>query len=248
MGKAVLELKDLSLTLEGNLVFKEVNLNLFARELHVLLGPNGVGKSSLLKVIAGHPSYINASGGIFINQEAIEALAPEARARKGVFVAFQNPCEIEGLTLANFLRNTLKAFPENPGHKWKATEFYSHLYELLDVVGLPKNFTSRALHCGFSGGEKKRCELLQLMLLQPQLALLDELDSGLDVDAKKRVIHILQTMRQEKQTGFLVISHDFEFIRQLQPTKIHLLKDRQLYSGDLSFLDKIEQQGYNGNE
>lgn len=244
MGKAALELKDLSLSLEGNLVFEKINLRLLAGELHILLGPNGVGKSSLLKVLAGHPFYKEISGGITLNQEVIGDLTPEERARKGLFVAFQNPCEIEGLSLANFLRNTLKAFPENPGYHWKATEFYSHLYELLEAVGLPKNFTSRALHCGFSGGEKKRCELLQLMLLQPQFALLDEIDSGLDIDAKKQVVGIVQKMRQEKGTCFFVISHDFEFIRQLQPTTVHLLKDRQLYSGDLAFLDNIEQQGF----
>ena len=244
MQKAVLSLQDLSLNIEGKNVFQGLNLDLNPANIHILLGPNGVGKSSLLKVIAGHPNYHLNYGRIIINDIDFTEATPEKRAQAGVFVAFQNPCEIEGLSVANFLRTALKAYPENPASKWSATTFYQNLYQLLEQVGLPKTFTSRSLHCGFSGGEKKRLELLQLLLFKPKFALLDELDSGLDIDAKKLVAKTIKELQQKEQISFLIVSHDIDFIRTLSPTAIHILKDRTLITEELNKLDKIKAQGF----
>lgn len=240
----MLNLQDLSLNIEGKNIFHSLNLTLNPGDIHILLGPNGVGKSSLLKVIAGHPNYTLAQGHILINNEDITNALPEKRAQAGIFVAFQNPCEIEGLSVANFLRTALKAFPENPASKWSATTFYQQLYRLLEQVGLPKEFTARSIHCGFSGGEKKRLELLQLLLFKPKFALLDELDSGLDIDARKLVAQTIRTLQKQQQMSFLVISHDIDFIRTLNPTAIHVLKARELLTEKIDNLDKIKSQGF----
>lgn len=238
-----LTLRDLSLKIAGNVIFQSLNLQLNPKEIHVLLGPNGIGKSSLLKAVAGHTDYVPCAGKIFIGNEDISQSLPEVRAQKGVFVAFQNPAEIEGLSVANFLRTTLKAYPQNPAHHCSATQFYQYLYGLLAQVGLPKEFTSRSINLGFSGGEKKRFELLQLLLFKPAFALLDELDSGLDVDAKKLVASVIAKL-QEEGMSFLVVSHDIEFIRSLNPTYLHVFKEQSLVPADISTLDKIEAQGF----
>ena len=243
MCNSMLELYHLSLSIDAKNVFKDLNLKLLSGEIHVLLGPNGAGKSSLLKLVAGHPDYVKITGDVFLNKENISHALPEVRAQKGIFVAFQNPCEIEGLSVANFLRTALKAYPDNPGYKWSATVFYQHLYELLAKVGLPKDFTSRSVHCGFSGGEKKRFELLQLLLFQPKFALLDELDSGLDVDARKQVIQTIKSLQKEG-TGFLIISHDMDFIRKLEPNYIHLLKNGNFETHGIDFMEEIEAKGF----
>lgn len=236
-------LRDLSLKIAENVIFEALNLQLNSQEIHVVLGPNGIGKSSLLKAVAGHADYKPSAGEILINDETISQCAPEVRAQKGIFVAFQNPAEIEGLSVANFLRTTLKAYPQNPAYHWSATQFYQQLYGLLAQVGLPKEFTSRSVNCGFSGGEKKRFELLQLLLFKPKFAFLDELDSGLDVDAKKLVASII-TRLQAEGMSFLVVSHDIEFIRSLKPTHLHVFKEHRLISADLATLNKIEAQGF----
>ena len=240
----MLNLQDLSLNIDGKNIFHSLNLTLNPADIHILLGPNGVGKSSLLKIIAGHPNYTLTQGRIFINDEDMTTASPEKRAQAGIFVAFQNPCEIEGLSVANFLRTALKAFPENPASKWSATTFYQQLYRLLEQVGLPKEFTARSVHCGFSGGEKKRLELLQLLLFTPKFALLDELDSGLDIDARRLIAQAIKTLQQQEQMSFLIISHDIDFIRTLNPTAIHILKSGELITEKLDNLDKIKSQGF----
>ena len=239
-----LAIENLSLLVDDKRIFSDLSLKINSGEIHVLIGPNGMGKSSLLKWIVGHPHYTAASGQLWLNKQEISTLTPEERARMGLFVAFQNPCEIEGLTVANFLRTALKNFANNPGHAWSATVFYQHLYALLDQVGLPRSFTSRCVHCGFSGGEKKRFELLQMLLFKPRFALLDELDSGLDVDAKKEVVKTIKQLQADCQTSFLVVSHDTEFIRKLSPNRLHLLKDGKLATEGIDCLEKIEAQGF----
>lgn len=240
-----LTLENLSLEIEGNLIFEDLNLRLLPGEVHIVLGPNGVGKSSLLKVISGHPGYSMAHGKICLAGEDISQKTPEKRAQQGIFVAFQEPCEIEGLSVANFLRTTLKAYPQNPAYNWSATVFYEKLYSLLEAVGLPKNFTSRSVNCGFSGGERKRFELLQLLLFKPKFALLDELDSGLDIDAKKLVLTTIEKLRQDLKMGFLIVSHDLDFVRNLRPDGIHLLRDKRWITMNLTELDKVEEGGFN---
>lgn len=239
-----LVLRDLSLRIAENVIFKSLDLILNPKEIHVLLGPNGIGKSSLLKAVAGHTHYTPSGGQICINNEDISQCGPDVRAQKGIFVAFQNPSEIEGLSVANFLRTTLKAYPQNAAYHWSTTEFYQHLYHLLEQVGLPKTFTSRSVNCGFSGGEKKRFELLQLLLFKPKFALLDELDSGLDIDAKKLVAATIAQLQAKEDMSFLIVSHDIEFIRSLNPTHLHVFKEHQLIPVDISTLNQIETQGF----
>ena len=248
MMKGGLLLHNVGLKIEGKEIFKSLNLQLHPGEIHVLLGPNGVGKSSLLKALSGHPFYKDISGDIFFEGENILSWSIEERAKKGIFVAFQSPYEIEGLTVANFLRTAIKAFPQNSAHGLSATDFYQLLYRLLDQVGLPRNFTSRALNCGFSGGEKKRLELLQLMLFQPKYALVDEIDSGLDIDARKKVIDVIKEVQKNNSTCFLIVSHDIDFIRQLNPAKIHVFQNKTLKTVDASELDRIEHEGFVGND
>ena len=224
--KATLALQGLTFRREGKTIFENLELSLSTGEVHVLSGANGAGKSSLLHCVAGHPHYKLESGQIQLNGENIVDWPPEKRAQAGIFLAFQMPYELEGLTVANFLRTALKFFPQHPLHGASATEFYQQIYRLLEAVGLPKTFTGRSVHQGFSGGEKKRFEWLQLRLLQPKFALLDEIDSGLDVDARQCIGKSIQEMRST--TGFLLVSHNQDFVTLCQPTALHQLENGHL--------------------
>lgn len=223
---SALVLEDLTLRRGEKVIFEHVSSLFATGEVHVLSGVNGAGKSSLLQALIGNPNYTPTDGRIFLDGEEIQTWTPEKRAQHGLFAAFQSPCEIEGLTVANFLRTVLKFFPKHPLHKASATDFYKELYALLEAVGLPKTFTARAVNVGFSGGEKKRFELLQLKLLRPKFALLDEIDSGLDAEARELV---LQTVRELRPTtGFIVVSHNEDFARRCEPTAVWRLENGQL--------------------
>lgn len=223
---SILVLEDLGLRRGEKAIFEHISASFATGEVHILSGANGAGKSSLLQALIGNPQYALASGRILFDGAEIHNWAPEKRAQQGLFAAFQSPCEIEGLTVANFLRTTLKFFQKHPLHQASATDFYKELYTLLEAVGLPKNFTGRAVNVGFSGGEKKRFELLQLKLLRPKFALLDEIDSGLDAEARELVLQTIRELRPT--TGFIVVSHNEDFARHCEPTAVHRLENGRL--------------------
>src|SRR3978361_1238809 len=190
----MLEIKDLRANVEGKEVLKGLSLTIKPGEVHAIMGPNGSGKSTLAKIIAGHPDYTVTSGAVLMDGENILELEPDARARKGIFLAFQYPSEIPGVTIANFLRAAVQArLPE--GEELEATDYYARLYEKMDLLEMDRAFTSRAVNEGFSGGEKKRNEILQLAMLESKYAVLDETDSGLDIDALKVVANGVNSLR-----------------------------------------------------
>lgn len=243
--QASLAIQNLTVSVADRVVLNELSLTICPGEIHVLMGPNGIGKSSLVKSIAGHGQYPCSKGQLTLNGRDITEFSPDARAREGLFLAFQYPSELEGITIANFLRTAIKAYPDNEAAHFSATQFYECLYGLMDRLGLQRSFTGRALNQGFSGGEKKRLEMLQMLLFKPKYALLDEIDSGLDMDALKMVSESVHSLKQNHQTGFLIITHYNRLVELLNPEKIHLLYNGQIKaSGSKELLKKLETRGY----
>jgi Fe-S cluster assembly ATP-binding protein len=207
------------------------------------MGPNGSGKSTLAKVLAGHPDYIVTSGSVTIDGENLLELEPDERARRGLFMAFQYPSEIPGVTIANFLRAAIQArLPQ--GEELEATDYYAKLYEKMDALEIPRAFTSRSVNEGFSGGEKKRCEILQMAMLDPSYAILDETDSGLDIDALKIVAHGVNTLRGPDR-GILLITHYQRLLNYIVPDQVHVMvRGRIELSGDKDLALQLEEKGY----
>ncbi|HXY60935.1 MAG TPA: Fe-S cluster assembly ATPase SufC [Chthoniobacterales bacterium] len=212
-------------------------------EVHAIMGPNGSGKSTLAKVMAGHPDYQVTKGKITMDGEDLLGMEPDERARKGLFLAFQYPSEIPGVTIANFLRAALQArLPE--GEELEATEYYAKLYEKMELLGMDRSFTSRAVNEGFSGGEKKRTEILQLAMLAPKYAVLDETDSGLDIDALKVVARGVNMMRGP-QLGILLITHYQRLLNYIVPDHVHVMvAGRIVRSGGKELALELEERGY----
>ena len=244
MNRCLLVLNEVKVNIGDNVVLKDISIKINSSEIHVIMGPNGAGKSSLFKAICGHPNYIMEAKRCQICDEDILSLTPDLRAKKGLFMAFQHPCEIEGVTVSSFLRTIIKGFPENELSQLPAMKFYEHLYAFVEKVGLDKSFLTRSLNCGFSGGEKKRMEMLQLLLLQPKCILLDEIDSGLDIDALKIVVDTINTLK-EAGSCLLIITHYSKLIDALQPNMIHLLQDGSIKkSGGIEMAKELEVSGY----
>jgi len=212
-------------------------------EVHAIMGPNGSGKSTLAKVISGHPDVEVLEGDVKLNGESVLTMDPDERSRAGLFLAFQYPLEVPGVTIANFLRAALQArMPE--GEELEVTEYYAKLYEKMDALEMKREFTSRPVNEGFSGGEKKRCEILQMAMLEPLYAILDETDSGLDIDALKIVSQGVNSMRSPDR-GFLVITHYQRLLDYIVPDVVHVLVGgRIIRSGDKSLAKELEAQGY----
>jgi Fe-S cluster assembly ATP-binding protein len=238
-----LRVDNLHVSIGDQQIVRGLSLAVPCGEVHAIMGPNGSGKSTLAKVIAGHPDYQVTKGKITVDGEDILAMEADERARKGLFLAFQYPSEIPGVTIANFLRAALQArLPE--GEELEATEYYAKLYEKMELLGMDRSFTSRSVNEGFSGGEKKRTEILQLAMLQPKYAILDETDSGLDIDALKIVARGVNMMRGPG-LGVLLITHYQRLLNYIVPDHVHVMvAGRIVRSGGKELALELEERGY----
>src|SRR3989454_2337140 len=236
-------IENLHITVGDQKIVRGLTLRVPRGEVHALMGPNGSGKSTLAKVLAGHPDYHVTKGEVTMDGENLLALEPDERARKGLFLAFQYPSEIPGVSIANFLRAAVQArLPE--GEELEATDYYAKLYEKMDLLEMDRSFTSRSVNEGFSGGEKKRNEILQLAMLQPKYAVLDETDSGLDIDALKVVAHGVNAMRGP-DIGILVITHYQRLLDYIVPDHVHVMvAGRIVRSGGKELALELEEKGY----
>ncbi len=238
-----LQIKNLSANIAGKQILKELSLEIPQGEVHAIMGPNGSGKSTLSKVLAGHPDYEVTNGEALMNGVNILGQDADEIARSGLFLAFQYPVEVAGVSIANFIRAALQArLPD--GESIKAVDYYKELYAQMDDLGMDRKFTSRSLNDGFSGGEKKRCEILQMSMLKPQYCILDETDSGLDIDALRIVSAGVNSMRSENR-GFLVITHYQRLLEYIVPDVVHVMWDGKIVrSGDKSLALELEEKGY----
>ncbi len=238
-----LVITNLQAAIDGNDILKGLSLEVPAGEVHALMGPNGSGKSTLAKVIAGHEDYEVTGGTVTMDGEDLLDLGIDERSRAGLFLAFQYPAEVPGVTMANFIRAARQArLPE--GEEIDAVAYYKELYEKMDQLGIDRRFTSRSVNEGFSGGEKKRNEVLQMMMLEPGYCVMDETDSGLDIDALKVVASGVNSMRSPGR-GFLVITHYQRLLDYIEPDYVHVLADGQIVrSGSKELALELEQKGY----
>ena len=238
-----LEIKNLVVSVGGKNVVDGLSLAVPAGEVHAIMGPNGTGKSSLSKAIAGHPDYKIESGDVLMNGESLVGLPPDEIARKGFFLAFQYPVSIPGVSIANFIRACLSArLPE--GETINAVEYYKELYSKMDELKMSRSFTSRSVNDGFSGGEKKRCDILQMLMLKPKFAILDETDSGLDIDALRIVSEGVNAARSPS-IGMLLITHYYRLLEYIKPDKVHVMSGGKIVkSGGAELAVELEQKGY----
>jgi Fe-S cluster assembly ATP-binding protein len=236
----VLEIKDLHVTANGKPILKGLTLTVKQGEIHALMGPNGAGKSTLSYVIAGKPGYEVTKGDVLLDGKSVLTMAPDERAKAGLFLAFQNPVEIPGVNLGSFLFTLFKSkYP-----KGSAVTYQKELAVLLKQLNLTNAFTERSLNAGLSGGEKKRAEILQLLMLKPAMAVLDETDSGLDIDSLKTVSEALNSLRSPLFSA-LVITHYNRMLEFLKPDVVHVLVDGKIaMSGDATLPHQLEKKGY----
>ncbi|MBE34129.1 MAG: Fe-S cluster assembly ATPase SufC [Opitutaceae bacterium] len=238
-----LEIKDLHIAIGEKEIVKGLTLTINSGEVHAIMGPNGTGKSTLVKAIAGHPDYTITSGDVLLDGESVLVMEPDERSRSGIFLAFQYPSEIPGVSIANFLRAAQQA-RMGEDEELDASAYYKRLYGKMDLLKIDRKFTSRSVNEGFSGGEKKRCEILQMAMLEPKFALMDETDSGLDIDALQIVAEGVNAMRNDS-FGALMITHYQRLLDYIVPEHVHVMYDgRIVKSGDKSLAIELEAKGY----
>ena len=237
-----LEIQDLHVRTEEREILRGVDLSVSKGEVHALMGPNGSGKSTLANTLLGHPAYEVTEGQIVFRGEDITEADPEDRAQAGLFLAFQYPVAIPGVSVANFLRMAMNAKREEPiGVK----EFGGQLRHAADMLHVDRDFTSRHLNDGFSGGEKKRCEILQMAMLKPEVSVLDETDSGLDIDALRTVAEGVNTLHGELGMGALIITHYQRILHYVTPEFVHIMLDgRIVREGGPELVEQLEREGY----
>ena len=243
MSDKLLEVRNLCVDVEEKTILQGVNLTVGKGETHVLMGPNGAGKSTLGNAIMGNPFYTVTSGEILFQGENIVKEAVHERAKRGIFLSFQNPIEVGGISLSNFIRSAVAA---RTGERIKVFAFKKQLAEAMKVLSMDSEYADRDVNVGFSGGEKKKAEILQLMMLKPDFAILDEPDSGLDVDAVRTVSKGIEEYQGIHREGaMLIITHSAKILESLHVDRVHVLAEgRIVESGDASLIEEINQKGF----
>ncbi|MFT8872491.1 MAG: Fe-S cluster assembly ATPase SufC [Sporolactobacillus sp.] len=245
MSKPELKIHDLHVSVEGKPIVKGFELDIHGGEIHALMGPNGTGKSTVASAIMGHPKYEVTAGHIELDGKNVLEMAVDERARAGLFLAMQYPSEVSGVTNAEFLRTAING-RRAENDKIPLMKFIKKLDKQMSVLEMDQKFAERYVNEGFSGGEKKRNEILQLMMLEPKFAILDEIDSGLDIDALKWVARGVNTMRSE-QFGCLIITHYQRLLNYIKPDKVHVMMNgRIVTSGGPELALRLEAEGYDG--
>ncbi|OGX05267.1 MAG: Fe-S cluster assembly ATPase SufC [Omnitrophica bacterium RIFCSPLOWO2_12_FULL_50_11] len=241
----MLEICDLHVNVDGNEILKGIDLKISKGEVHAIMGPNGSGKSTLARAVAGHPDYEVTQGQVIYQGKNLLDMEAEVRAREGVFLAFQYPVEIPGVTNAYFLRAALNEWRANRSlEELDAADFLELLKEKMKLVGMDPAFGNRAVNAGFSGGEKKRNEILQMLVLEPKLAVLDETDSGLDIDALKTVASGVNHLRAPERS-ILIVTHYQRILNYITPDFVHVLVGgRIVKSGGKDLAFRLEEKGY----
>ena len=244
MKKALLEVRDLHVAVEEKEILHGVNLTLGQDETHVLMGPNGTGKSTLGYAITCNPDYQITAGQILLNGEDITNTPVNVRAKKGIFLSFQNPLEVPGVTLSAFIRSALE---QKTGSRLRLWDFKKKLAETMKLLNMDESYAERDLNVGFSGGEKKKAEILQMLMLEPKLAILDETDSGLDVDAVRTVSQGVQLYRERCHGTLLIITHSTRILEALHVDQTHVMEEGAIVkNGDASLVDEINRDGFGG--
>lgn len=240
--KGILAIKDLHASIKNKPILKGLTLTIQPGEVHAIMGPNGSGKSTLSNVIMGHPHYEVTSGSVTFDGQNVLAMEPDARAKLGLFLSFQYPFEIPGLSFSKFLYQSYKQV--HPEEKIGILDFQKIIKSKVNELAMKEDFTKRELNVGFSGGEKKRAEILQMMVLKPRMAILDETDSGLDIDSLKLVSESVNKMKSPTFSA-LVITHYKRILNYLEPDFVHVLVDGKIIeSGDKTLADQLEEKGY----
>lgn len=237
-----LEIKDLKVSVEDKIILNEFNLKIKSNETHVIMGPNGTGKSTLLKVIMGDPNYKILTGDILYDGESILDKTIDERARLGIFLSFQSPVAVEGVSNADFLKSAVQ---ERDKKEFKLFQFIKDLESNYEKLDFNKEFIHRGINEGFSGGERKKNEILQMYMLKPNFAMLDEIDSGLDVDSLKIVGENITEYKKKSKCGLIVITHYQRLLDYIKPEFVHIMLDGKIVqSGDASLVDYVEKNGY----
>ncbi len=243
MSGSTLTIKDLHVAIEGKEILKGVNLEIKGGEIHAIMGPNGTGKSTLSSAIMGHPKYEVTSGSITLDGKNVLEMAVDERARAGLFLAMQYPSEINGVTNADFLRSAINS-RRGEGNEISLMKFIREMDKKMEYLEMDLDMAQRYLNEGFSGGEKKRNEILQLMMIQPKIAILDEIDSGLDIDALKTVSKGINAMRNE-DFGCIMITHYQRLLNYITPDFVHvMMQGRVVKNGGPELAQRLEAEGY----
>ncbi len=241
---STLQIVDLHASIDGKPILKGVNLTVKQGEIHAVMGPNGSGKSTLSRVIMGDPRYTIEKGDILLDGKSVLSLSADERARAGLFLSFQYPLEIPGVSLTNFLRTAYNSRRSKEEHL-SVFAFHELLKKKLSDLGMREDFADRSVNDGFSGGEKKRCEIVQMAVLQPSIAILDETDSGLDVDALRIVSEGANKLVRETHLGVLLITHYARILKHITPHFVHVFVDGKIVkSGGPEFAEELETHGY----